>query len=257
MEALENKTVILVTHQVEFLSKVDKILVSEFWHLYITLKAITYQRTEISLTFPQVMENGEITQEGTYQELLQSGTAFEQLVNAHRDSKTPLDSQDHGKGAKEPGPFQCQIPMIPRNSETEISTGNLQSVQLTEEEKRELGEAGLKPYKDYVSVSKGWFLLVLIILAQCAFVVLQCLATYWLAIAVQNHQFSVAVVVGVYAVMATASCLFAYIRSLLAAHFGLKASRKFFSGLMDSVFKAPMLFFDSTPIGRIMTRVKY
>jgi ABC-type transport system involved in cytochrome bd biosynthesis fused ATPase/permease subunit len=28
MAALENKTVILVTHQVEFLSKVDKILVS-------------------------------------------------------------------------------------------------------------------------------------------------------------------------------------------------------------------------------------
>ncbi|RLN30691.1 ABC transporter C family member 8-like [Panicum miliaceum] len=227
MAALENKTVILVTHQVEFLSKVDKIL---------------------------VMENGEITQEGTYQELLQSGTAFEQLVNAHRDSKTPLDTQDHGKEAKRPGTFQYQMPMIPQNSEAEVSTGNLLSVQLTEEEKRELGETGLKPYKDYVSVSKSWFLLVLIILAQCAFVVLQCLATYWLAIAVQNHQFSVAVVVGVYAVMATASCLFAYIRSLLAAHFGLKASRKFFSGLMDSVFKAPMLFFDSTPIGRIMTR---
>ncbi|CAN6354014.1 unnamed protein product [Urochloa humidicola] len=228
MAALENKTVVLVTHQVEFLSKVDKIL---------------------------VMENGEITQEGTYQELLQAGTAFEQLVNAHRDSKTPLDTQDRGKGAKEPGTFRYQIQMIPQNSEAEMSTGNLLSVQLTEEEKRELGEAGLKPYKDYVSVSKGWFLLVLIILAQCAFVVLQCLATYWLAIAVQNHQFSVAVVIGVYAVMATASCLFAYIRSLLAAHFGLKASREFFSGLMDSVFKAPMLFFDSTPIGRIMTRV--
>lgn len=130
------------------------------------------------------MENGEITQEGTYQELLQSGTAFEQLVNAHRDSKTPLDSQDHAKGSKEPGTIQYQIPLIPQNSETEISTGNLLSVQLTEEEKRELGEAGLKPYKDYVSVSKGWSLLVLIILAQCLFVILQCLATYWLAIAV-------------------------------------------------------------------------
>lgn len=73
MAALESKTVILVTHQVEFLSKVDKIL---------------------------VMENGEITQEGTYQELLQSGTAFEQLVNAHKNSKTPLDSPEHGKEAK-------------------------------------------------------------------------------------------------------------------------------------------------------------
>ena len=45
MAALENKTVILVTHQVEFLSKVDKIMVSEFCTCtYITLKTITYQR---------------------------------------------------------------------------------------------------------------------------------------------------------------------------------------------------------------------
>ncbi|KAF0926592.1 hypothetical protein E2562_026903 [Oryza meyeriana var. granulata] len=227
MAALENKTVILVTHQVEFLSKVDKIL---------------------------VMENGEITQEGTYEELLQSGTAFEQLVNAHKDSKTTLDTNDRREAAKELGAFQCQVPLIQQNSEAEISTGNLVSVQLTEEERRELGEIGLKPYKDYVSVSKGWFLLVMILITQCAFIGLQCLATFWLAVAIQNHQFSVAVVVGVYAAMATVSCLFAYVRSLITAYFGLKASREFFSGFMDSVFKAPMLFFDSTPTGRIMTR---
>ncbi|KAM0851579.1 hypothetical protein ACQ4PT_052345 [Festuca glaucescens] len=227
MAALQDKTVILVTHQVEFLSKVDRIL---------------------------VMERGEITQEGTYEELLQSGTAFKQLVNAHKDSKTTLDSQDHGNAMKNSGIIQYQQTMIQQGSEAEISTGNLPSVQLTEEEKRELGEAGLKPYKDYVSVSKAWFLLVLLILAQCVFVVLQCLATYWLALTVENHRFSVAIVVGVYAVMATISCIFAYVRSLLAAHFGLKASREFFSGFMDSVFKAPMLFFDSTPTGRIMTR---
>ncbi|WVZ96875.1 hypothetical protein U9M48_042457 [Paspalum notatum var. saurae] len=227
MAVLQNKTVILVTHQVEFLSKVDKIM---------------------------VVENGEITHEGTYQELLQSSTEFQQLVNAHRDSKTTLDSQDHRKRVKETGTFQYQIPMIRQNSGAETSAGNQLSDQLTEEEKRELGEAGLKPYEDYVSVSKGHFFLVLIVLMQCAFVILQCLATYWLAITVQSHQFSVVVVVGVYAVMATASCLFAYIRSLLTAHFGLKASREFFSGFMDSVFKAPMLFFDSTPTGRIMTR---
>uniref|UniRef100_A0A0D3G471 ABC transporter C family member 13 n=1 Tax=Oryza barthii TaxID=65489 RepID=A0A0D3G471_9ORYZ len=227
MAALENKTVILVTHQVEFLSKVDKIL---------------------------VMENGEITQEGTYSELLQSGTAFEQLVNAHKDSKTILDTDDRREGAKELGAFQYQVPLIQQNSEAEISTGNLKSVQLTEEERRELGEIGLKPYKDYVSVSKGWFLLSMILVTQCAFFGLQCLATYWLAVAIQNQQFSAGVVIGVYAVMATVSCLFAYVRSLIAAHFGLKASREFFSGFMDSVFKAPMVFFDSTPTGRIMTR---
>lgn len=198
------------------------------------------------------MEKGEITQEGTYEELLQFGTAFEQLVNAHQDSKTTLDSNV----AKEGAMIQYQQPMIQQQgSEAEISTGNLPSVQLTQEEERELGGAGLKTYKDHVSVSKGWFLLVLIILTQCVFVALQYLATYWLAATIQSHRFSVGIVVGVYAVMTTASCLFAYVRSLVAAHFGLKASREFFSGFMDSVFKAPMLFFDSTPTGRIMTRV--
>jgi hypothetical protein len=113
--------------------------------------------------------------------------------------------------------------MIQEVSEAEISTGNLPSVQLTEEEKREVGEAGLKPYKDYVSVSKVWFLLFLIILAQCVFILLQCLAAYWLAFSVQNHRFSIVIVVGVYAVLATLSCVFVYVRILLAAHFGLKA----------------------------------
>ncbi|KAI9161801.1 hypothetical protein LWI28_020779 [Acer negundo] len=35
---------------------------------------------------------------------------------------------------------------------------------------------------------------------------------------------------------------------------GLKASKAFFSGFMNSIFKAPMIFFDSTPVGRILTR---
>lgn len=59
MTALAKKTVVLVTHQVEFLSKVDRIL---------------------------VMDGGQITQSGSYEELLMAGTTFEQLVNAHRDS---------------------------------------------------------------------------------------------------------------------------------------------------------------------------
>ncbi|KAK9690793.1 hypothetical protein RND81_09G154200 [Saponaria officinalis] len=59
MGALKRKTVILVTHQVEFLSEVDTIL---------------------------VMKDSEVTQYGSYQELLTAGTAFEQLVKAHKDA---------------------------------------------------------------------------------------------------------------------------------------------------------------------------
>ncbi|KAJ4877630.1 ABC transporter C family member 8 [Raphanus sativus] len=41
---------------------------------------------------------------------------------------------------------------------------------------------------------------------------------------------------------------------LPTAHLGLKASKDFFSGFTNAVFRAPMLFFDSTPVGCILTR---
>lgn len=201
------------------------------------------------------MENGQVTQEGTYEDLLKSGTAFEQLVNAHKSSKTTLDSQNHEKQLENQASFKDPLKPVKQNSEGEITVKGLSAIQLTEDEKRETGELGLKPYKDYISVSKCSFLFGLILLTQSLFVLLQCLATYWLAFAVQMHHFASGIVVGVYAIMSTSSCIFAYIRSLLAAHLGLKASKAFFSGFMDSLFKAPMLFFDSTPMGRIVTRV--
>ena len=40
-----------------------------------------------------VMEGGRVTQSGGYEELLTSGTAFEQLVNAHKNAVTVLHPQ--------------------------------------------------------------------------------------------------------------------------------------------------------------------
>jgi hypothetical protein len=37
------------------------------------------------------MGDGKITQSGSYEELLTAGTAFEQLVSAHRDAMTVLN----------------------------------------------------------------------------------------------------------------------------------------------------------------------
>ncbi|KAJ4782162.1 ABC transporter C family member 8 [Rhynchospora pubera] len=83
---------------------------------------------------------------------------------------------------------------------------------------------------------------------------MQSMSTYWLAIVVQLSHISSGVVVGVYAALSTSSCVFAYFRSYFAARLGLNASKAFFEGFMDSVFEAPMVFFDSTPVGRILTR---
>lgn len=231
MTALSKKTVILVTHQVEFLTETNRIL---------------------------VMEGGQVKQQGKYSELLESGTAFEKLVSAHQSSITALDT-----AASQQNQVQEQVldeSIMPsallstrQTSDIEVSTKGPSVVQLTEEEEKGIGNLGWKPYIDYIEVSKGILPFCGMCIAQVLFTGFQIMSTYWLAVAIQINVSS-ALLVGAYSGLSIFSCCFAYLRSLFAATLGLKASKAFFTGLMDSVFKAPMSFFDSTPVGRILTR---
>ncbi|KEH18322.1 ABC transporter-like family-protein [Medicago truncatula] len=223
MTALREKTVILVTHQVEFLSEVDTIL---------------------------VMEDGKVIQSGSYQNLLKAGTTFDELVNAHKDIVTELHQGNENKEVSE-----NDVLANPQNqNEGEISTMGQIEVQLTKEEEKVIGDVGWKPFWDYISFSRGSFMLCFIMLAQSAFIVLQTTSSFWLAIAIEIQNVSSATLIGVYSLTSFASILFVYLRSYLNAYLGLKASNAFFSSFTKAIFNAPTLFFDSTPVGRILTR---
>ncbi|CAK7356839.1 unnamed protein product [Dovyalis caffra] len=228
--ALKDKTVILVTHQLEFLTDADKIL---------------------------VMEGGQIMQSGSFEELRSAGTTFEQLVNAHKNAVTELISSEDGKQTETSKSIIDQFEesnerfSSKENDEKEIPAGD----QLTKEEEREIGNVGLKPLLDYLHVSKGSILFSSVILSRLAFSVLQAGASYWLALEIRNPKVSSGILIGVYAGISIFSTPFVYLRSLFSALLGLKASKAFFSGINESLFKAPMRFYDSTPVGRIYTRV--
>ncbi|KAM3326369.1 ABC transporter C family member 8 [Capsicum chacoense] len=231
MTALKNKTVILVTHQVEFLSEVDQIL---------------------------VMQGGQITQSGSYNELLMTGMAFEQLVNAHRDAVAGLDPLTYkvehelyaGQGNELEETDKPYI--VQEDSQKEVTSKP--GIQLTQEEEKETESAVWKIFLDYVVISEGPLFLCCNILAQAGFVALQAAASYWLAVAIKSPKISHIMVIGIYTSVSLLSTLFVYLRSIFAALLGLKASKAFFSGFTNSIFNAPMLFFDSTPVGRILTR---
>ncbi|OMO70839.1 hypothetical protein CCACVL1_18637 [Corchorus capsularis] len=198
------------------------------------------------------MDGGKITQIGSYTELCTSGTAFEQLVNAHREAITvlgPLDNENKGQ----PHDIDA-ILFTKQNSESEISFRGLPGVQLTEEEEKESGDFGWRPFLDYLSVSKGYLLLSIGTIAQLGFVIFQAAASYWLAVSVQVPNISSGLLIGVYTGLSTLSAVFVHLRSMYSAYQGLKASKAFFHGFTNAIFKAPMHFFDSTPVGRILTR---
>ncbi|KAH1048139.1 hypothetical protein J1N35_038923 [Gossypium stocksii] len=233
MAALRNKTVILVTHQVEFLSEIDTIL---------------------------VMDGGSITQIRSYTELLMSGTVFEELVNAHKDAMIVVDLLSNENKGKQQDTDTLQAEeynkcySTQQKSEGEIFALGLPGVQLTKEEEKGTGDFGWRTFLDYIVVSKGYLFLSLAILSQFSFAIFQAAATYWLAIAIQIPKISSGLLIGVYTGISTLSAVFVHLRSIYSAHSGLKASKAFFYGFINSIFKAPMLFFDSTPVGRILTR---
>ncbi|KAF6164729.1 hypothetical protein GIB67_040981 [Kingdonia uniflora] len=182
---------------------------------------------EIPKVSGSVMEDGRITQSGSYEQLLTAGIAFEQLVNAHKEAMTvfdPENSENFGESRKNDSDRseESTRPYLTKEtSEGEILIKGTPGIQLTEDEEKEIGDVGWKLFYDYILVSEGSLFLGVSMFAQSAFPI---------------------------------STLFAYLRPYYAALLGLKASKSFFSSFTNSVFKAPMLFFESTPIGRILTR---
>ncbi|WJX71024.1 Multidrug resistance-associated protein 7 [Trifolium repens] len=72
---------------------------------------------------------------------------------------------------------------------------------------------------------------------------------------VDNSLVSTLKLILVYFLIGAISTVFLFTRSLLVVALGLQSSKYLFSKLINSLFRAPMSFYDSTPLGRILSRV--
>nr|CAD1822253.1 unnamed protein product [Ananas comosus var. bracteatus] len=234
MGALSNKTVLLVTHQVDFLP-----VFIPFWLAF--------------LYSVMLMSDGQILRAAPYQELLASCEEFQDLVNAHKDT---VDLERLNK-------------MVP-NRKIETSTGEINKIngskhrqsanplgvdQLIKKEERETGDTGLKPYMQYLSQNKGYLYASLAALCHLIFVSGQISQNSWMAANIQNPNVSTLKLIEVYLGIGFGTVIFLFGRSLFVVVLGLETSKSLFSQLLNSLFRAPMSFFDSTPLGRILSRV--
>ncbi|KAE8695494.1 ABC transporter C family member 9 [Hibiscus syriacus] len=240
MGILKYKTVLYVTHQVEFLPVADIIL---------------------------VMQNGRIAQAGTFEELLKQNIGFEVLVGAHKTAlQSVLTVENSNKTFIDP---ECDS-----ESNTD-STSNAQVLQqkpgsvppeitenggkLVQDEEREKGSIGKEVYWSYLTTLKGGVLIPVIILAQSSFQVLQIISNYWMAWASPptsetKPTLKMNFVLLVYSLLAVGSSLCVLVRAMLVEITGLWTAHTLFNKMLHSLLRAPMAFFDSTPAGRILNR---
>lgn len=194
------------------------------------------------------MSDGEIIEADTYQELLARSRDFQDLVNAHRETA--------GSGRV----FAVDNPIKPVKEIGKVSSLYAQSKvlkpsRLIKQEEREKGDTGLRPYIQYLNQNKGYIFFLIASLAQVMFAIGQILQNSWMAANVENPQVSTLKLILVYLLIGLCSVLCLLVRSICIVIMCMKSSTSLFSHLLNSLFRAPMSFYDSTPLGRILSRV--
>ncbi|CAA7388821.1 unnamed protein product [Spirodela intermedia] len=222
--ALKGKTVVLVTHQVDFLHNVDLIL---------------------------------------YRQLLDTGTDFSALVAAH-DNSMELVEQSAATAADndvQPNPTKKSHPEQNHAEAQNGSTDNLKkgkgTAKLIEAEQRETGHIGWRVYKMYATEAWGWWGVFAVVVTSVVWQLSLMASDYWLAFETSGENgvsFNPVVFIQVYAIISVVSVILVTTRTFIVASLGLATAQIFFQQIINSILHAPMSFFDTTPSGRILSR---
>ncbi|VAH20552.1 unnamed protein product [Triticum turgidum subsp. durum] len=233
---LASKTVVYVTHHVEFLPSADVIM---------------------------VLKDGKIIQAGDYTEILNSGKEFTELIVSHKDALSTMDMLElpssnyesschlHGNGSA--------LPIADEQTHDNNQEVLVQNGQLVQEEEREKGRVGFIVYWRYITMAHKGAFVPLILLAQIIFQSLQIGSNLWMAWAAPvskdvNPPVNSSTMINVYVALALVTSLCVFIRSYLLVMAGCRTATMLFDKMHECIFRAPMCFFDSTPSGRILNR---
>ncbi|GFY83439.1 multidrug resistance-associated protein 14 [Actinidia rufa] len=222
-ELFQLRQVLLVTHQVDFLRAFDSVL---------------------------LMSDGEIVHAAPYHQLLASSRDFQDLVNAHKETAGSerlaevSSTQKRATSAKE-------IRETRSDNNFEAAGGD----QLIKHEEREVGDRGFRPYMQYLNQNKGYLFFSMASLCHLTFMIGLILQNTWMAANVDNPHVTTLRLITVYLMIGFTSTLFLLCRCLCTVALGVQSSKSLFSQLLNSLFRAPMSFYDSTPLGRILSRV--
>jgi ABC-type multidrug transport system fused ATPase/permease subunit len=221
--ALSGKTIVLATHHLNYLRQCDYII---------------------------VLKDGEVREEGTFDDLMSAKGECFRLVSTFAGEETSSSATDAKAASATKANTSDSAKTDPAKPEK-----TTKALKMTEEE-RVIGSVSGAVYREYLKAAAGPMLFamiaILIILAQCSRVG----NDVWLAVWSSNRfpelgaggysgfyfgwgfmQGSTAAVLGVV-------LSFAFARASVSLH----------RNALQGVFVAPMKFFDTTPLGRIVNR---
>jgi ABC-type multidrug transport system fused ATPase/permease subunit len=216
---LRDKCRILATHQLHTLARADKII----W-----------------------MMAGQIHKMGTLKELMATDPGFQELM------ATELKDQDHQQDdqlkpevgvGQQPGGDQGQ-PVLQSTA-----------ANRTREEDRAVGGLQLEVYLEFLRATGSlWnvpIVLAVVVSSQGASIVTSLWLSWW-----TSDQFSLTTgaYIGIYVGLGTLQTCLMFCFAVAFSYYGTEASRIMLQNAVTTVIRAPVRFFDTTPVGQIMNR---
>ncbi|GAA6028671.1 hypothetical protein JCM8097_007340 [Rhodosporidiobolus ruineniae] len=219
---LKGKTIVLVTHALQYLPQTDAVL---------------------------VMENGRIVERGTYEELMAAGGSFSRFAQEYGVT-TAAEAKKEVKGAEAAEPEDEK-----KEKPTEGAGETKSSKPLMQKEEQATGSVSGTTWIAYAKAANGWLTvpaLLLSLVAAGASQVLSNFALVWW----QHDTFSMGEneYIGLYAGLGIGVAIFTFLMGLATVWFGTTAARNLHHQALQRVVWAPMSWFDTTPLGRIMNR---
>ncbi|CAI9118330.1 OLC1v1019889C1 [Oldenlandia corymbosa var. corymbosa] len=291
--ALKGKTILLVTHQVDFLHNADLIMVrgtvevlrlglqgaftydlyyyvtsynvSSLSEPFLDLSKLIIATISLINLVSQVMRDGKIVQSGKYEELIESRMDFGSLVAAHETSVGIVEmiTNQYEQQPNSPHPITPKSPQNPpgksdangeNRSFSELSNADNGNPKLIEDEEREIGQVSIGVCKQYCTIAYGWWGIGAVLSSSLIWQLSLMASDYWLEYETSTARtFNASLFIQVFAIIAVISCILGGLRMFLQT---LLVSKhlSFFDQMLESVLHSPMSFFDTTPSGRILTR---
>mmetsp|Transcript_19797 Transcript_19797/g.50032 ORF Transcript_19797/g.50032 Transcript_19797/m.50032 type:complete len:884 (+) Transcript_19797:966-3617(+) len=245
---LAGATRILVTHQTQFLPLADKVV---------------------------LLEQGGVLAQGGFAELQASEVDLSAIASLGDGTKYTAEDlalllgthDENAEGAKPP-PDAPVSPLKPARS-TEVKQGDKTKdnagATLVKDEERATGSVSWAAHAAYVRAMGGGLSLFLLVFAVASDKFMAVATDYWLALWIDPSSSKLGEVVPgqkafefwipIYVAGVLTTGVLVYLRSLFFnVAMGLRAARVLYSRLCASVLAAPMLFFETTPSGRILNR---
>jgi len=124
-----------------------------------------------------------------------------------------------------------------------------------QQEERAVGSVSWDIYREYIRASSSiwnlWLVIFLLVIAQGANIVTSLWLSWWTS---NNFDLATGEYIGVYAALGVLQSLLMFAFATTLTSFCTTASKVMLHRAISSALRAPMSFFDTTPIGRIINR---